>query len=229
VTSANGFFSNASNFQTTAAEVAYGKNVTAALGNTNLHQVVDVARNGAGPKGSEWCDPTGRLIGQNPTTSTGDTNVDAFLWIKPPGEADGCAAAAGVFSADLAYALAGGGTATSSTTTSTSTTTAAGALKCTITKSVSGSWTGAYQALITVKNTGTAASGNPFKVTFSLPSGQTFVNGWGSATLTASGTAVTATGAAALAAGASVSFNFQANASSATLPTTYALNGVTCT
>jgi endoglucanase len=259
VSKANGFYTNASNFRYTADEVTFGKAVTAALGNSSLHQVIDVARNGNGPLGSEWCDPAGRVIGAAPTLNTGDSNVDAFLWIKPPGEADGCAAAAGVFSPALAYSLAGGsGTPTSTTTTKSTTTTtkstttttkptttttkpattttrtttttsaASGSLKCTVTKSVSGSWTGAYQALITVKNTGSVASGNPFKVTFTLPSGQTFASGWGSATLTGSGTAVTATGSAALAAGATVSFNYQANASSATLPSSFSLNGTVC-
>jgi endoglucanase len=107
VTKADGFFSNVSNYQLTTNEVAYGKNVLAALGNpSNLHQIIDTSRNGNGPKGSEWCDPTGRKIGNAPTFSTGQSSVDAFLWIKPPGEADGCAAAAGVFSPDLAYKLA---------------------------------------------------------------------------------------------------------------------------
>jgi endoglucanase len=242
VTKGNGFFTNISNFRYTADEIAFGKQVTAALGNTSLHQIIDTARNGSGPLGSEWCDPSGRTIGSAPTTSTGDSNVDALLWLKPPGEADGCAAAAGVFSPALAYSLAGGTATSGSTTTTTTTTTSAttptsttttsstasGTLSCTVTKTVSSSWAGGYQGSITVKNTGTVASGNPFKVTFTLPSGQTFSSGWGSATVTASGSAVTATGSAALAAGASVNFIYQANASTATLPTSFALNGKTC-
>ena len=79
-----------------------------------------------------------------------------------------------------------------------------------------------------MKNAGTAASGNPFKVTFTLASGQTYVGGWGGATVTGSGTAVTATGSAALAAGASAGFTYQANGSTSTLPATVALNGTTC-
>jgi endoglucanase len=35
-------------------------------------------------------------------------SVAAYLWIKLPGEADGCAAGAGQFVPDLAYALATG-------------------------------------------------------------------------------------------------------------------------
>ena len=105
-TSSDGIFSNVSNFMTTASEVSYDKQVLGALGNpSNLHIVVDTSRNGNGPDGSAWCDPSGRALGQVPTANTGDAAVDAFLWVKPPGEADGCADAAGTFDPALAYAL----------------------------------------------------------------------------------------------------------------------------
>jgi endoglucanase len=107
VAAADGFYSNVSNFRLTQDEVAFGQAVLAALGNpANLHQVIDTSRNGNGPLGSEWCDPAGRAIGQAPTLVTGIETVDAFLWVKPPGEADGCAAAAGTFVPDLAYEMA---------------------------------------------------------------------------------------------------------------------------
>jgi len=111
VRSADGFYSNVSNFRTTADEINYGRNILNAIGGSNLHQVIDTARNGNGPLGSEWCDPAGRAIGRAPTTNTGETTVDAFVWAKPPGEADGCAAAAGTFVPDLAYQLAINGSA----------------------------------------------------------------------------------------------------------------------
>ena len=41
-----------------------------------------------------------------PTLATGEPTVAAYLWVKLPGEADGCAGAAGQFLPDLAYALA---------------------------------------------------------------------------------------------------------------------------
>lgn len=109
VGAADGFYSNVSNFRLTANEIAFGKSVLAALGDARLHQVIDTSRNGAGPLGSEWCDPAGRRIGAAPTTDTGEATVDAFLWAKPPGEADGCRARAGTFVPDLAFELAGGG------------------------------------------------------------------------------------------------------------------------
>ena len=109
VSSADGFYSNVSNFRVTANEIAFGRSVLAALNNSRLHQVIDTSRNGAGPLGSEWCDPAGRRIGSAPTTNTGEDTVDAFLWAKPPGEADGCRAGAGTFVPDLAYEMAGSG------------------------------------------------------------------------------------------------------------------------
>lgn len=110
-TSADGIFSNVSNFMTTSDEVSYDKQVLAALGNpSNLHIVVDTSRNGNGPaSGNPWCDPSGRALGQTPTANTGDSAVDAYLWIKPPGESDGCADAAGTFDPALAYALIANG------------------------------------------------------------------------------------------------------------------------
>ena len=118
--SANGIFSNVSNFLPTAAEVGYDEQVLDALGNpANLHIVVDTSRNGNGP-GTTWCDPAGRAIGQLPTADTGNPLVDAYLWVKDPGQADGCAAPAGAFDPELAYALVanGGGVGAAATKTS---------------------------------------------------------------------------------------------------------------
>ena len=108
-TSANGIVSNVSNFLPTAAEVSYDEEVLADLGDpTGLHIVVDTSRNGNGGGGT-WCDPTGRAIGETPTVDTGNPLVDAYLWVKDPGQADGCAAPAGIFDPELAYALIANG------------------------------------------------------------------------------------------------------------------------
>jgi len=103
---AAGFATNVSNYRTTADEVAYGRALIAELGDPSLRQVIDTSRNGNGPAGTEWCDPAGRAIGRAPTLATGEPTVAAYLWVKLPGEADGCAGAAGQFLPDLAYALA---------------------------------------------------------------------------------------------------------------------------
>jgi len=83
------FSLNVSNFQTTTASVAYGRRILAALGGRGSF-VIDTSRNGRGAApGDSWCNPAGRGLGSNPTTSTGLAGVDAFLWIKAPGESDG--------------------------------------------------------------------------------------------------------------------------------------------
>jgi endoglucanase len=84
---ANGFTLNVSNFQTTASETSYGSSLSSQIG--GKHFVIDTSRNGNGPAGSEWCNPWGRAVGAHSTTSTGNGLVDAYIWIKHPGESDG--------------------------------------------------------------------------------------------------------------------------------------------
>ncbi|MFG2149279.1 glycoside hydrolase family 6 protein [Streptomyces sp. NPDC048696] len=107
-TSGDGIFTNVSNFNTTADEVAYARRVLAALGGpARLGAVIDTSRNGRGaPPDGQWCDPAGRSLGRAPTTDTGQERIDAYLWVKTPGEWDGCRGAAGTFSPEYAYDLA---------------------------------------------------------------------------------------------------------------------------
>ncbi|WP_112134879.1 glycoside hydrolase family 6 protein [Glycomyces dulcitolivorans] len=102
---ADGFSLNTSNYRTTAESTAYANQVRNIVG-TNKGAVIDTSRNGNGPLGDQWCDPSGRAIGEHPTTATGVAGIDAYLWVKLPGEADGCAGAAGQFIPDIAYQLA---------------------------------------------------------------------------------------------------------------------------
>ncbi|MEU5770581.1 glycoside hydrolase family 6 protein [Streptomyces asoensis] len=106
--SSDGIFSNVSNFHRTADEVAYDRRVLDALGGPpGLGAVIDTSRNGNGaPADGEWCDPDGRSIGSTPTFRTGQDRIDAYLWVKLPGESDGCKGAAGEFSPSYAYELA---------------------------------------------------------------------------------------------------------------------------
>ena len=89
--SADGFALNVANFQTTGASIAYGRRIAARLG--GRHFVIDTSRNGNGPPSASgvdrWCNPRGRALGDRPTTDTGHPLVDAFLWVKYPGESDG--------------------------------------------------------------------------------------------------------------------------------------------
>jgi endoglucanase len=105
---ATGFALNTSNFQTTASSIAYGEAVSAGLDGKRF--VIDTSRNGNGPTtDNQWCNPPGRALGANPTASTGHALVDAFLWIKRPGESDGTCNGgpqAGSWWADYALGLA---------------------------------------------------------------------------------------------------------------------------
>ena len=83
---ADGFSLNVSNYQSNAANIAYGEKLSKLLG--GKHFLIDTSRNGRGTAG-DWCNPRGQALGVTPTTNTGHPLVDAFLWIKQPGESDG--------------------------------------------------------------------------------------------------------------------------------------------
>ncbi|WP_328753156.1 glycoside hydrolase family 6 protein [Streptomyces sp. NBC_00285] len=106
--SSDGIFSNVSNFHATSAEIAYDRQVLDTLdGPSSLGAVIDTSRNGNGaPADGEWCDPAGRKIGRAPSLNTGETRIDGYLWVKLPGESDGCRGTPGTFSPSYAYELA---------------------------------------------------------------------------------------------------------------------------
>lgn len=64
---------------------------------TLTHFVLDTSRNGQGPwtdavsypDKQDWCNPPNRGLGVRPTAKTGVALVDAYLWVKVPGESDG--------------------------------------------------------------------------------------------------------------------------------------------
>jgi endoglucanase len=72
---------------------------TGAMGTAvaTTHMVVDTSRNGQGlwhptvsyTDAQDWCNPPGRGVGVRPTANTGVPLVDAYLWVKIPGESDG--------------------------------------------------------------------------------------------------------------------------------------------
>jgi endoglucanase len=62
------------------------------------HFVIDTSRNGVGPweppageypDPQDWCNPPDRGLGLQTTASSGQTLIDAYLWVKIPGESDG--------------------------------------------------------------------------------------------------------------------------------------------
>lgn len=97
--SAHGEWSDDSNtpeLNTSGLNLRYANMLGATVPTT--HFVIDTSRNGLGPwqypaatypDPQDWCNPPGRGVGLRPTADTGDTLIDAYLWIKVPGESDG--------------------------------------------------------------------------------------------------------------------------------------------
>jgi endoglucanase len=86
IAQADGFFLNSTVYQYTSTEVAYGLKVSQALG--GKHFVVDTSRNGLGPGTDGYCNARGRALGVAPTIQTGESVVDAFIWLKRVWESD---------------------------------------------------------------------------------------------------------------------------------------------
>lgn len=93
IAEADGFAVNVSNFFSTEESANYGNQISSQVG--GKHFVIDTSRNGLGPYiypqngQNQWCNPPGRALGVAATTETGMETVDAFLWVKVPGESDG--------------------------------------------------------------------------------------------------------------------------------------------
>ena len=105
ISQADGFSLNVSNFMPTGDEVAYGQAVSSLV--ANKHFVIDTSRNGNGSNG-QWCNPSGRAVGEKPTLSTGKSLVDAYHGLKTPGESDGSCnggPSAGVWWPQYAFSL----------------------------------------------------------------------------------------------------------------------------
>lgn len=54
--------------------------------------IIDTARNGKGGlrrKWGSWCNVRGAGLGERPRAITDDAPLDAYFWVKPPGESDG--------------------------------------------------------------------------------------------------------------------------------------------
>ncbi|WP_312877842.1 glycoside hydrolase family 6 protein [Lentzea indica] len=215
--SADGISTNVSNYRTTSDSVNFAKAVLNAVGDGRLKAVVDTSRNGNGPAGSEWCDPPGRAIGTPSTSNTGDSKIDAFLWVKLPGESDGCIAPAGQFVPQRAYELAMAAGPTTTTTTTTTTTGGNPGGGCKASHRLLSQWQGGYSAEIVIENRGSAINGWTFA--FSAP-GATVTNGW-NGTWTDTGDVVRVTNAAwnaSLPSGGQQTIGYNANYTGSTPP-----------
>lgn len=106
---ARGFSLDVSNFNTEPGEESYGESMVGYLG--WKHYVIDTGRDGNGADG-QFCNPPGRALGHKPQSDPHGKHsaIDAYLWVKPPGESDGSCGkgdpAAGDFFATYANELA---------------------------------------------------------------------------------------------------------------------------
>jgi hypothetical protein len=109
-------------------------------------------------------------------------------------------------------------------------TAAEAAVACRVNYAVTSQWSGGFTANVGITNLGDPVNG--WRLTWSFPSGQSVAQAW-SSTVSQSGAAVTATNASyngSVAPNATVSFGFNGQFSTTnTNPTSFALNGVTCT
>ena len=81
-----GFSVNVSNFVPLDQCLVWAEKVSSMTGKTC---VIDTSRNGRTDHNGEWCNPKGKILGVKPTFNTAFKFVDAYLWIKVPGESDG--------------------------------------------------------------------------------------------------------------------------------------------
>ena len=89
VGTARGFALNTSIYIADAELIAYGNEIVSYLGG-NAHFIIDSSRNGNGPApGDAWCNPPGRALGRPPAAIDDGSALDAFVWLKNPGESDG--------------------------------------------------------------------------------------------------------------------------------------------
>ena len=79
------------------SELAYAQTLTRhareACDGFDPKVVIDTGRNGRGHAGSdckEWCNIRDAGVGRVPSLATALEVVDAYLWLKTPGESDGC-------------------------------------------------------------------------------------------------------------------------------------------
>jgi endoglucanase len=234
--SADGIAVNVSNYRTNAESIPYVKAVIAATGVSRLKGVIDTSRNGNGPLGSEWCDPAGRAVGIASTNQVEDPILDAYLWVKLPGEADGCIAGAGQFVPQRAYdlAVAAGPRPTTpvSTTRSPSATpssppTLPPSGACSVLYK-SSQWSTGFTAEVKISTT--VALSN-WRLTFQVGPTVSVSNGW-NGVWTQTGTTVTVSNASwngTLPPGGSVSVGFQGSfTGSLPGPSGFQLNGAPC-
>jgi endoglucanase len=89
---ARGFAVNVASFVDTRLEKRYATRILTALRKRGVgpkHYVMDTSRNGNGQRdGNDWCNPLYARLGRAPEV-VAQRRLDAYLWVKAPGESDG--------------------------------------------------------------------------------------------------------------------------------------------
>jgi cellulose 1,4-beta-cellobiosidase len=104
-----GFATNVANYNTVSEEdgrkldssnpcpdeMTYVRRFTDTLKRAGIKRkgfIIDTARNGRGAirrRWGSWCNVSGAGLGERPRATPDEAPVDAFFWVKPPGESDG--------------------------------------------------------------------------------------------------------------------------------------------
>nr|AAR08200.1 CelA [Neocallimastix patriciarum] len=89
-----GLSTNISNYQPVDSEYGYHQKLASALsaaGYPDMHFVVDTGRDGVAISSGTWCNLIGTGFGERPkgNPNPGMPLLDAYMWLKTPGEADG--------------------------------------------------------------------------------------------------------------------------------------------
>lgn len=159
-----------------------------------VHFVIDTSRNGQGPwtpptgtypDAQDWCNPPDRGLGVRPTTDTGNPLVDAYLWVKIPGESDGqCSRGLGpTGTVDPEWGVVDPGAGQWFTQQAAELLALANppvaAPACEIEYTVHGSWPRGFNTQVWLKNTGTTRI-NGWDLRFAFEGEQTLNNFWSS-------------------------------------------------
>ncbi|KAF4028604.1 Glycosyl hydrolases family 6 [Phytophthora infestans] len=80
---------NTSNYRSTSQISELCSNFQTAMGSKKMSCIADTSRNYVAPTTTDWCNVLAAGIGAPPTSETNVSNLDYFMWIKPPGESDG--------------------------------------------------------------------------------------------------------------------------------------------
>lgn len=209
------------------------------------HFVVDTSRNGRGPWTAPagaypdpevWCNPPDRGLGARPTLETGTALVDAFLWIKVPGESDGRCFRGTGGPLDPARGIedppAGAWFPEQAAELLDLAVPGVQRPTCHVDYTVHGTWPGGYVAQVWLRSTGTAPL-DGWSLRWALADGEAVADAWG-AVVTEEGAAVTAQHLAwnaTVRPGGAVTFGFVGTrgAGAPTLPQLVTLDGRPCT